>query len=236
MRDEKKEIEALKVEINSNLNRVADNVNEKFREAFTAMEQSNVILHEIYVEVAKSGWYFNEASTLLDTAEVVSRLRKKNVDGAVDYMTSMIKRDYKSNKRLTLETFSSKEKILKKAFVAFEKGQYDYSILILLTQTDSICFALTGSRLFGRTNKMPKTKPYVDKHLNKKSFISAVLQPLADYGEINKTESDYKAGELNRHKIIHGDDIDYGSKTNAYKMISLIFYLSTLVSKIKKLA
>lgn len=187
--------------------------------------------HQIFMELSKMGWYINEATNILDTI-TYKKLLSKNDKNALDkLMSKQIKKDYKALKEKTLQTFSDKKEILERAFIALEKKQYEYSILVFLTQTDSICKKITGTRLFGRNNKEAKTKKIANAFFNEMSFISAVLQPLSEYGEINKSESDFIEGEFNRHKIIHGDDINYGNETNAYKIISLVFYITTIVTK-----
>ncbi|MGG9970805.1 hypothetical protein ACQ33O_03330 [Ferruginibacter sp. SUN002] len=201
-------------------------------EAISSMEQTSVILHQVYKEIAKFGWYTNATSSIIDLVPVKAAIRNKNTEEINRLMIAQTKEYYTINKKHTLETFSAKKEILSRAFKAFEKKQYEYSILLFLTQTDSICKALIGTRLFGKRSKQPKTKEFADQHYNERSFISAVLQPLTDYGEINKVEQDYLPGELNRHRVIHGEDTEYGNVVNAHKILSLIFYLTTLVGKI----
>ncbi len=216
------------------IRKTGDHLRKLGTEAITSMEQTSIILHQVYKEIAKFGWYTNATSSIIDLVPVKTAIRNKNTEEINRLMIAQTKEYYAINKKHTLETFAAKKEILARAFRAFEKKQYEYAILLFLTQTDSICKALTGTRLFGKRSKQPKTKEFADQYFNERSFISAVLQPLTDYGEINKVEQDYLAGELNRHRVIHGEDTEYGNIVNAHKVLSLIFYLTTLVSRVTK--
>ncbi|HQI46614.1 MAG TPA: hypothetical protein PLC59_11210 [Bacteroidales bacterium] len=197
--------------------------------ASEVIKSTNEFSHYFLIELTKHGWYVNSYFYITDFSWISEQIKSNNIELVNDFVINNIKKNYELLKTHTLTVFKEKENIFKKAFYAFENFDYEYSILIFLTQTDSICKNLTGKRFFGREDKQPKTKKIASKHFNKNLFASAILQPLADYGEINKSESDYKNGEFNRHRIIHGEDVNFGSEINAYKMLSLIFYLTTLV-------
>jgi len=205
-----------------------------FEETVDAINNISKQTHVLLLDLVKLGWYFNTLGTLDDMVNLKKLITNKDISSIDKLMSKHLKKDYKELKEETIALFPNKREILKRGFRAYEKKQYEYSILIFLTQTDSICKTLTGTRLFGREQKQAKTKKYVDKHYNETSFISGLLQPLADYGVINKAESDHMEGELNRHKVIHGDDINYGSELNAKKMLSLIFFLTTVLILVEK--
>lgn len=205
-----------------------------YEETVEAINRFTKQTHVLFLDLVKLGWYFNTVATIGDMVDLQKLITNKDISSVDKLMSNHLKKEYKGLKATTVNLFPNKSEILKRGFRAYEKKQYEYSILIFLTQTDSICKTLTGIRLFGREQKQAKTKKYVDKHYKDTSFISGLLQPLADYGVINKSESDHLVGELNRHKVIHGDDINYGSELNARKMLSLIFFLTTVLTLVEK--
>lgn len=216
------------------INDLSDKLNKAAKETFESIKEFNKLSHSLFIDLARIGWHYNSAGSIGDIVKIKILLNANDIESINKLMIKQIKNDYKILKKQTLELFNTKKEILKRGFTAYEKKQYEYSILIFLTQTDSICKQLTGLRLFGRDQKQAKTKKFADKHFDETSIVSATLQPLADVGEINKDESAYIVGEFNRHKIIHGDETEYGTTINAHKMLSLIFYLSTLVSDTAK--
>lgn len=58
--------------------------------------------------------------------------------------------------------------------------------------------------------------------------MAAMLSPLAQTLPIGASENERYKGfpALNRHTVLHGESLDYGSKTNSFKAISLINYVA----------
>ncbi len=213
-----------------------EQANDNFRKIIIASvnvtAKFNESSHKLFTDFVQYGWYINPSTNILDFLEVIDYIKSNNRDKINEFFINHLKKDYQILKKQALDNFIDKKTILEKGFSSFENMQYEFSILIFLSQIDSISKQVSGYRLFGREKKQAKTKNFVDKHYNKTSFQSAILQPLADYGEINKAEDSFVEGELNRHRVIHGEDINYGTELNAYKVLSLVFYLTTLVIKV----
>jgi len=208
-----------------------EELRKKAKEGLRDAEKFNAVSHELLINLSKYGWYINEATSITKFVEFKRLLSLNDANAINELMVEEVNLNYEALKLTTIQRFSLNNIILEKAFTAFESKQYGYAILIFLTQVDYISKSITGNRFFGRDNKQAKTKTFAKKYFNEISFYSAVLQPLSDYGEINKAETDFEEGDFNRHKIIHGEDTNYETEINAYKIISLIFYLATLVTK-----
>jgi hypothetical protein len=60
--------------------------------------------------------------------------------------------------------------------------------------------------------------------------MAAILSPLAETLPINASENERPRNfnGLNRHMVLHGESLDYGSKVNSLKAISLVNYVSCL--------
>jgi len=71
------------------------------------------------------------------------------------------------------------------------------------------------------------TPPFVEQ-VASDSYRAALLSPLAQTLPIGASEHERKEGfnELNRHMVLHGESLEYGSKTNSLKAISLVNYAS----------
>jgi len=105
-------------------------------------------------------------------------------------------------------------------------GQYELSIPVLLTQTDGICKQVAGQYLFMTHGHKPRIAIYVQQ-IAANRFRAALLSPLTEVLPIGASEhqrpKDFTA--LNRHMVLHGESLDYGSKINNLKAISLINYV-----------
>lgn len=122
--------------------------------------------------------------------------------------------------------------LIRAAFAAHRRREYELSIPVLLSQADGVCFDLAKASLFqsmraqGRHEAArPATAVYVDA-MGRDAFWTALLSPLGQKIPIN-----YSAGErgqsfqgLNRHLIMHGESLDYGTRINSLKCISLLSY------------
>ena len=78
-----------------------------------------------------------------------------------------------------------------------------------------------------KDNTKPQTAKYVDQ-IEVETLLAAFLSPLASTLPINASkkqrESDFN--QLNRHQVLHGESVGYGTKINSLKAISLINYVA----------
>ena len=81
--------------------------------------------------------------------------------------------------------------------------------------------------VFIKQNNKPQTAIYVEQ-IATDTYRAAILSPLAHSLPIGASEKERGAGfnELNRHMVLHGETLDYGTKANSLKAISLINYVA----------
>ena len=128
--------------------------------------------------------------------------------------------------------FPKRQKIISAAFNAHRRQEYQLSVPVLLTQTDGICKEVFHEYLFLKHDKKPRTAIYVEQFVSD-TFMAAILSPLAQPLPIGASESERAKGftGLNRHMVLHGESLDYGTKTNSLKAISLINYVAHVHTK-----
>jgi len=63
------------------------------------------------------------------------------------------------------------------------------------------------------------------------TYRAALLEPLAQTLPIGASQNERHDGfsELNRHMVLHGESLDYGTEKNSLKAISLINYVSIVL-------
>ncbi len=115
-----------------------------------------------------------------------------------------------------------REKIIRAAFKAHKNGDYELSIPVLLTQIDGISHKILGYSCY----KIKKTAKFVEDQIAD-SLHKALLYPLAQKLEITKDWNDAEVDFdlLNRHMILHGRNLVYGTRPNSLKVISFINYV-----------
>ncbi len=128
--------------------------------------------------------------------------------------------------------FPHREPIIKKAFIAHSRGDYELSIPVFLAQADGVCHERIKFQLYSKENDKPATARHVEK-IGADTIQSAILSPLANRFPISATskERGEKFKELNRHQVIHGESVDYGTEINSLKTISLLNYIVQVLGK-----
>lgn len=220
------ELHGLKESINSirlvskRFEKLAKQLQLNFKEYQKLAEQDG------YVELAKLGWYINEeiplgvARSLMDMA-----IKKKNSD-IDNYFISILEGSFKSRLESFEELKLDRFQIIKEAIDCHIQGKYFASTTLFLTQADGVCQA----KLYKKKNENPNKKhEYIDDFIEKAgikrlSFFEPILKALTekstidehfDINEMRDTEG------LKRHFILHGVDVDYGSRVNSLKAFSL---------------
>jgi hypothetical protein len=115
--------------------------------------------------------------------------------------------------------------ILREVIQSHIEGKYFVAVAGLLPQVEGII--ADGYRHSGKLRKK-KYRDYVEKLLNKNdklSFDDAAKNFLFEIVLINFEHGNKLGSSLSRHAILHGADVNYGSKANSLKCILLFDYL-----------
>ena len=184
--------------------------------------------------LAKRGWYC-EMNMPFQVLNVLKVAFQSGDFGKVDaIMAGYVQHHLKGIMCSCEKSFPGRWPILKLAFLAHRKKQYALSIPVFLAQADGICNEIFGVQLYKRKNKVPVTagrlQPLVDTDLS-----DAFLEPLRIGGAISAYDDEAaKAPDLlNRHQVLHGLSIDYGTELNSFRSISLIAYVATGIPSLK---
>ena len=188
---------------------------------------------QAYYELSKYGWYLNNDSTPGMVFGLMEKLESEGVDSLDKYMTEYYRIEQDSILYRLKNQHPTRTKIFDEAFTAYYEGNYYSSICLLLTQVDGICNDLT-KKLFFRNQRNKKHIPEVEEEVRKssKQILNILSSPLKQSTLINEhTENLCQfPSALNRHAIIHGYNIDYGTELNCLKIISFIGYINDVLN------
>lgn len=173
------------------------------------------------------GWYLDLEMPLPGLWELKKALSEGNVEEAEDALVEYFEGRLEEIEKSITARFPHRTHLIKAAFKAHRRQEYELSIPVLLAQTDGICKDVVNQYLFIKQNKKPSTAIYVDQ-IAADTYRVALLSPLVQTLPINASEGERPAGfdALNRHTVLHGESLDYGSKTNSLKAISLVNYVA----------
>jgi hypothetical protein len=114
------------------------------------------------------------------------------------------------------------------AFAAVERGEHALAIPVLFAQVDGVCFdAIKGSAFF-----MTHKRKEVALHLEDgggdmgAKLANAFLAPFDEDLPLLQSKRPSGFAKLNRHQVLHGESVDYGTEDNSLRAISLLAYVS----------
>lgn len=206
-------------------------VNPALIEFIESLEQLPDRTRIALMTLGKHGWYFDLEMTmpfLWELAESLDNGNVAEVDGAL--MDHFRERLASIEDELSMR-FPHRSGVIGAAFRAHNRAEYELSIPVFLAQIDGICFETINAYLFRRKKNRPQTATYVDT-LASNTLRFAMLYPLSQRMPIAESEherDEYFDG-LNRHQVLHGEVLDYGTEINSLKSISLLNYVSQMLS------
>jgi len=178
------------------------------------------------------GWFFDLEMPMPFLWELEDALNEGNITEAEAALVDYFRENLQSIEHRFTAKFPHRAKIINSAFNAHKRGEYELSIPVFLAQTDGICYEVIDQHLFMRIRgeKMPRTAIYVDS-IASDTFRHALLSPLSQPLPISasQNERDKSFNELNRHQVMHGESLDYGTEINGLKSISLLNYVAQVL-------
>ncbi|WFU40101.1 hypothetical protein QA640_38775 [Bradyrhizobium sp. CB82] len=230
-------------ELREQTNAFARHIAPFFAQLKEVAEKAPPAYRQALLLLGESGWYMDLGMRLDAPLGLGRSLKEGEIEHAENALAKYFDARVDQIERFLVEAHPRRAKVLSSAFAAHRAGQFDLSIPVLLAQTDGICRDEAGQYLFmgprGREYKRYKGKPsiavFVDE-VTSDAFLSAVLSPLGEKLPINASESERVEGwtALNRHMVLHGESVDYGTKINSLKAISLINYVASTLKLIKR--
>lgn len=204
-----------------------------FSKAFAEMPPK---LQKALLLLGNHGWYLDMDMSLPD----IWRFEKALLEGRIDEAGEMLCAHYESRlddiEKKVSEKCPARANILASAFKAHRQGDFNLSIPVFFTQIDGVCKELCDHYFFmkERGTGRPQTASYVEEG-DRKDFMLAVLSPLTTSLPVAMSEKERGAGatELNRHRVMHGESLDYGTRANSLKAISLLNYLAGVLREPK---
>src|SRR5262245_27222728 len=182
--------------------------------------------------LAKNGWYIDPESDFIEITNATDLFDKGESEEAHQYLCDYFDGRLDGIEAVLSNRFPHRARILGQAFGAHRREEHGLSIPVFLAQADGICQELVGVQLFAREDGKPK--------------VGAVLDPAA----ADSLESAYRAGLvevfpilarpaervglvdfLNRHTVLHGESVDYDTRLNSCRAVSLLGYAAWILDK-----
>jgi hypothetical protein len=199
------------------------------------MRQVPAEMAELSVQLAKRGWYAWMDMPFTFLYAVRGALREKHFDVVDAAFMTYFKREGRRIESILLKKFPNRSSVLSSAFRAHHKKQYALSVPVFLAQADGICAELLGVGFYSRKKGKPRTAAAAQRFMDS-DFMSSLLEPLRVAGALNahEGERDQHPDVLNRHEVLHGKSLDYGTIISSVRAFSLLAYLGSALVTAKE--
>ena len=137
-----------------------------------------------------------------------------------------IERDFDSIEKRIGEAFPSIEHIFKEAFLLHRECRYIASVPLYFIAADGISKLVTGKNAFNGNGKgATQIADWVgNKDID--SWAEVFFNIISSHHALSQPNP----GLLNRHKVLHGQDLAYHTKVNSLKALSFLGFIGWLLS------
>lgn len=189
-----------------------------------------IYVKDVSLILGNRGWYIDVwGMDVVFFNNVYNMILTKNVSVVDKSMEDYFEEKLDKIEKIIVTQYPKRKEIMVAAFNAHRRNEYILSIPVFLSQIDGICYENTDKYLFIKNGNKPQTASYVSQFA-KDVFWAAILTPLNEQLPINysKEKRGINFKGLNRHLVLHGESLNYGTKTNSLKAISLLNYIIRL--------
>lgn len=208
------------------------NYNEQLQRTFEQLQQSFNELPENIKEAllvfGKHGWYLDEEMSLPDIWNLKKELSKENIEKAEQTLIEHFERRLDDIEKFISKKFPQRKHLIKAAFNAHRRSEYELAIPVLFSQIDGICKDVRNRHLFIFKDRKSIYVNQIIFNAMEAAMLSLFSENLPIWLSVGRPDI---FDELNRHMVLHGESLDYGTKTNSLKAISLINYVSHVLKE-----
>ena len=180
--------------------------------------------------LGEHGWYLDFDMPTSGLRFIATKLESGHTAEADETLKQYYRGRARDIEAALIAKFSTRATPISQAFKAHGRGEYYLSIPVFLAQADGVCKAFTTLQLFSRDDGVPKTASHVQSI--ESELISSLFYPLTIPLPISASEYERATlpEVLNRHAVLHGESLDYGTEANSLKAISLLYYIGSVLT------
>jgi len=170
-------------------------------------------------------WYPDFNIPIADSRALEARAIAGDFPAVQGYLVEYFRSNAADIEKRISDLHPARSTVILEAFAAYRNGHYILAIPVFLAQADGISEDLLSKHFFIPSKSIPEAKKLLqDGKIT--DYGRLLLDPLVQSGTVRDhthtllSKTDY----LNRHAIMHGIDLNYGTEINALKCISLLAY------------
>ena len=177
--------------------------------------------------LADHGWYLDPELPGRYVYEAAAALRAGNTEEVDGQLCEYFDGRVSAIADKLCSRFPERAEVIRSAEEAHRQGRYILSIPVVLAQADGICKELTDVQLYARAKGTPRLAAFVDSG----GFEAIRASDAAPFTTPTPlvASSEERVGRpemLNRHAVMHGESLDYGTQLNGCRALSLIVHVA----------
>lgn len=202
-----------------------------------AFEQLPPKVQNAILSLAEHGWFidvFDETFSLL--FDLQKAIETKGIHEADRILEHFYEQKADEIEKYLVKRYRHRRDILGAAFEAHRNGLYVLSVLAFFSQVDGICWDMAESNFFVKRDGQPEIAGYIQS-LPRGELTDSVLSALTSSLPISYSRSERgpEFSGLNRHMVVHGESVDYGTRQNSLKAMSLLLYTTKALEHVESL-
>ena len=199
---------------------------EDLGEVSKIIEEYPARVGDALVLMAQYGWYLDSDMGLYEPIRFKNAVDEGDLERANQSMVGHFSGRARQIELELCRAFPVRAHLFAAAFQAHSNGQYIVAIPVLFAQVDGICGDLANGTFFERS-KRDKVVQAINAGATSKVAKAFVL-PLGGTLAVSMSQKDRQSDfdGLNRHLVLHGESIDYGTELNSLRAISFLNYIA----------
>lgn len=173
--------------------------------------------------LAKYGWYMSNEIELQRISKAIRLIKKNNVEDANRLLVQFYTDNLDEIENGLYRKCPKRKEAIQQAIGAHKHGLYFASTPTLLIQADGIC----NGKLYKQSNgKKPGLTNFFETSCP--DYTAQLLGILTEISAIDSKieQKDSYFSDLNRHEVIHGLNLNYGTEINSLKALSLLCFVA----------
>jgi hypothetical protein len=209
------------LEFTERSNELSEKINESFK-----------LLPEAFLVLGDYGWYLNLDFELGLAIQLHQMLRDGKNEEVDDYLMQYFKSELKEITNELIIRHPTRKRIFEEIIFCVEHRKFFAAIPTVLSQVDGICSDMINMKFFAKDHRRgykPKISVYISDQfplVDNFFFAPIMTSPVIMLSENDARNHPF---QINRHAVMHGMDVKYGTEVNFFKCFSLLKYLSDVL-------
>ena len=200
------------------------------QEAVKAVEEWPMRQHEAVVKVARYGWYIDPEMPVCASTELARALDAGEVKEVTQYASQHVRDHLDRIEARLSEHYPHRRLVLVDAFDAHRKGKFTLSIPVLLSQADGIWNERFSTSLFRGPQRTDTSRNQRGGNQDLVFWDGFNIFEESIPMWMSEKERGPSFAQLNRHLVLHGESLDYGTEENSLRAISFVSWLCWILN------